>query len=197
VKILEQQLRRINMRVQVHKELEEKMKKTTSVLKDELNAIRAGRANPALLDRISVEYYSSKMPLKQIANVSSPEPRLLVIQPYDATAIKDIEKSIQQSDLGINPSNDGKLIRLAFPILTEERRLDLTKLVKKTGENAKIAIRNERRSANEKFKKMQKNSEMTEDDFIKAESTVEDITKEYVEQIDQLVENKENEIMEV
>jgi len=197
VKILEQQLRRINMRVQVHKELEEKMKKTTSVLKDELNAIRAGRANPALLDRISVEYYSSKMPLKQIANVSSPEPRLLVIQPYDATAIKDIEKSIQQSDLGINPSNDGKLIRLAFPILTEERRLDLTKLVKKTGENAKIAIRNERRSANEKFKKMQKNSEMTEDDFKKAESTVEDITKEYVEQIDQLVENKENEIMEV
>ncbi len=185
------------MRVQVHKELEEKMKKTTSVLKDELNAIRAGRANPALLDRISVEYYSSKMPLKQIANVSSPEPRLLVIQPYDATAIKDIEKSIQQSDLGINPSNDGKLIRLAFPILTEERRLDLTKLVKKTGENAKIAIRNERRSANEKFKKMQKNSEMTEDDFKKAESTVEDITKEYVEQIDQLVENKENEIMEV
>ncbi|PLX31130.1 MAG: ribosome recycling factor [Clostridiales bacterium] len=185
------------MRVQIHDELEEKMKKTKSVLKDELNAIRAGRANPALLDRITVEYYGSKMPLKQIANVSSPEPRLLVIQPYDAGSIKDIEKSIMQSDIGINPSNDGKLIRLAVPMLTEERRRDLTKLVKKTGENAKIAIRNERRSANEKFKKMQKNSEMTEDDFKKAEATVEDMTKEYIEQIDQLIENKENEIMEV
>jgi len=185
------------MRVQIHDELEEKMKKTKSVLKDELNAIRAGRANPALLDRITVEYYGSKMPLKQIANVSSPEPRLLVIQPYDAGSIKYIEKSIMQSDIGINPSNDGKLIRLAVPMLTEERRRDLTKLVKKTGENAKIAIRNERRSANEKFKKMQKNSEMTEDDFKKAEATVEDMTKEYIEQIDQLIENKENEIMEV
>jgi len=185
------------MRVQVHDELEEKMKKTKSVLKDELNSIRAGRANPALLDRITVDYYGSKMPLKQIANVSSPEPRLLVIQPYDAGSIKDIEKSILLSDIGINPSNDGKLIRLAVPMLTEERRKDLTKLVKKTGENAKVAIRNERRSANEKFKKMQKNSEMTEDDFKKAEATVEDMTKEYIDQIDKLIENKENEIMEV
>jgi ribosome recycling factor len=185
------------MRVQVHDEFEKKMKKTISVLKDELNAIRAGRANPSLLDRITVDYYGSAMPLKQIANVSSPEPRLLVIQPYDTTGIKDIEKAIMQSDIGINPSNDGKVIRLAVPMLTEERRRDLTKLIKKIGENSKIAIRNERRSANETFKKMQKNSEITEDDFKKAEQTVEEMTKVYTEQVDTLIEYKEKEIMEV
>jgi ribosome recycling factor len=185
------------MRVQVHDEFEKKMKKTISVLKDELNAIRAGRANPSLLDRITVDYYGSTMPLKQIANVSSPEPRLLVVQPYDTTGMKDIEKAIMLSDIGINPSNDGKVIRLAIPMLTEERRRDLTKLVKKIGENSKVAIRNERRSANETFKKMQKNSEITEDDFKKAEQTVEEMTKEYTEQVDILIEYKEKEIMEV
>ncbi len=185
------------MRVQVHDEFEKKMKKTISVLKDELNAIRAGRANPSLLDRITVDYYGSAMPLKQIANVSSPEPRLLVIQPYDTTGMKDIEKAILQSDIGINPSNDGKVIRLAVPMLTEERRRDLTKLIKKIGENSKIAIRNERRSANETLKKMQKNSEITEDDFKKAEQTVEEMTKVYTEQVDTLIEYKEKEIMEV
>ncbi len=185
------------MRVQVHNEFEKKMKKTISVLKEELNSIRAGRANPSLLDRITVDYYGSPMPLKQIANISSPEPRLLVIQPYDTTGMKDIEKAIMLSDIGINPSNDGKVIRLAIPMLTEERRRDITKLVKKTGENSKIAIRNERRSANEAFKKMQKNSEITEDDFKKAEQTVEEMTKEYIEQVDKLIEYKEKEIMEI
>lgn len=185
------------MRVQVHDEFESKMKKTISVLKDDLNAIRAGRANPSLLDRITVEYYGSVMPLKQIANVSSPEPRLLLVQPYDATGIKDIEKAIMLSDIGINPSNDGKVIRLSVPMLTEERRRDLSKLVKKTGETSKIAIRNERRAANEVLKKMQKNSEITEDDFKKAEQTVEDMTKEYTEQVDKLISRKEKEIMEV
>ncbi|MBK5251145.1 MAG: ribosome recycling factor [Peptostreptococcaceae bacterium] len=183
--------------MQVHDDFEKKMKKTISVLKDELNSFRAGRANPSLLDRITVDYYGSTMPLKQIANVSSPEPRLLVVQPYDTTGMKDIEKAIIQSDIGINPSNDGKVIRLAIPMLTEERRRDLTKLVKKTGENSKIAIRNERRSANETLKKMQKNSDITEDDFKKAEQTVEEMTKEYTEQVDKLIEYKEKEIMEI
>lgn len=185
------------MKLQVHKEFEIKMKKTINVLKDDLNAIRAGRANPALLDRITVDYYGSQMPLKQIANVSSPEPRMLVIQPYDATSVKSIEKSILQSDLGINPSNDGKIIRLSIPMLTEERRRDLVKIVKKTGEDAKVAIRNERREANDHLKKMQKDSELTEDDFKRAEDTVQEMTNEHIELVDQMIAKKEKEIMEV
>lgn len=185
------------MRVKVHDEFEMKMKKTLGVLKDEMNAIRAGRANPSLLDRITVDYYGSQMPLKQIANVSSPEPRLLVIQPYDASCIKDIEKAILQSDLGINPSNDGKLVRLAIPMLTEERRKDLMKLVKKTGEEAKVAIRNERREANDHLKKMEKAKDLTEDDFKRAEELVQKMTDEYIETVDAMIEKKEKEIMEV
>ena len=185
------------MSLQVHKELEEKMQKTIKVLKEDLHSIRAGRANPALLDRIVVDYYGSPTPLKQIAAISAPEPRLLVIQPYDKSAIQPIEKVITQSDLGINPSNDGKTIRLAVPQLTEERRKDLLKVVKKTGEEAKVAIRNERRDANDKLKKMQKSGELTEDDLKKAEDDVQKATNKYVEITDELVEKKEKEIMEV
>ncbi|QXM06116.1 ribosome recycling factor [Crassaminicella indica] len=185
------------MKLQIHKELEEKMQKTIRVFKEDLNAIRAGRANPALLDKIVVEYYGSPTPLKQIASVSAPEPRLLVVQPYDKTAIQAIEKAISQSDLGINPSNDGNVIRLAIPQLTEERRKELVKVVKKTGENAKIALRNERREANDKLKKMQKDGELTEDDLKKAEDEVQKMTTKFGQIIDELVSKKEKEMLEV
>ncbi|PAB61237.1 ribosome recycling factor [Anaeromicrobium sediminis] len=181
----------------IHKELEEKMQKTIRVYKEDLNAMRAGRANPALLDKIMVDYYGSSTPLKQIANVSAPEPRMLVIQPYDQTAISSIEKSITQSELGLNPSNDGKIIRLAIPQLTEERRKDLIKLVKKTAEGSKVAIRNERRDANDKLKKLQKNGEITEDDLKGAEEEVQKLTNKYIDVIDELLKKKEKEMMEV
>lgn len=185
------------MTLQLHNELEEKMQKTVKVFKEDLNSIRAGRANPALLDRITLDYYGTPTPLKQIASVSAPEPRLLVIQPYDRTAIQPIEKAITQSDLGINPSNDGKIIRLAIPQLTEERRKELVKVVKKTGEEAKIAIRNARRDTNDKLKKMQKNSEITEDELKKAEEEVQKLTNKFIDSIDDLVVKKEKEMMEV
>ena len=142
------------MRNQVHETLNEKMEKTMSVLKDELNHIRAGRANPMILDKVRVNYYGSDTPVKQLASVSVPEPRILQIQPYDASIIRDIEKAIQIADLGINPTNDGKVIRMIIPMLTEERRKDLQKNIKKLGEDAKVAVRNERRDALEHLKKM-------------------------------------------
>jgi ribosome recycling factor len=183
--------------LEVHKSFEEKMKKSIEVLKEELHSIRAGRANPSLLDRINVNYYGSETPLKQIAGISAPEPRLLVIQPYDSNAIADIEKAIMQSDLGINPSNDGKVIRLAIPMLTEERRKDLQKVVKKSGEEIKVAIRNERRDANDKLKKMQKSNELTEDDLKKAEDEVQKLTDKYIKDVEELISKKEAEILEV
>ncbi len=185
------------MRLQLHSDLEEKMKKTIKVLREDLNAVRAGRANPALLDKIMVNYYGASTPLKQIASISAPEPRLLIVQPYDASAIQSIEKAIMQSDLGINPSNDGKVIRLAIPQLTEERRKELNKLVKKIGEEAKIALRNQRREANDKLRKMQKNNEISEDDLRKAEDEVQKITDQYVKMVEEIVEQKEKEILEV
>ncbi len=185
------------MQLEVHKNLEEKMGKTINVLKEDLHSIRAGRANPSLLDRITVNYYGSPTSLKQIASVSAPESRTLVIQPYDSTSIKDIEKAITQSDLGINPSNDGKIIRLSIPMLTEERRKDLMKIVKKTGEDTKVALRNERREANDKLKKLHKEKELTEDDLKKAEDKVQDLTDKYTEVIDELITKKEQEVMEV
>ncbi|MCT4595616.1 MAG: ribosome recycling factor [Anaeromicrobium sp.] len=185
------------MILEIHKELEEKMQKTIRVYKEDLNAMRAGRANPALLDKIMIDYYGSSTPLKQIANVSAPEPRMLVVQPYDQTAVSSIEKAITQSDLGLNPSNDGKVIRLAIPQLTEERRKDLIKLVKKTAEGSKVAIRNERRDANDKLKKLQKNGEITEDDLKGAEEEVQQLTNKYIEIIDELLKKKEKEMMEV
>ena len=180
-----------------YKSIEEKMNKTIAVLKDELSGLRAGRANPALLDKISVDYYGSPTPINQLASVSVPEARLIVIQPWDAKLLSEIEKAIHRSDLGINPNNDGKVIRLVFPVLTEERRKELAKTVKKYGEEAKIAIRSIRRDAIEKFKNQQKNSEITEDDLRSAEKDIQNLTDEYIKSIAKIVENKEKEIMEV
>jgi len=180
-----------------YKSIEEKMKKTVAVLKDELSGLRAGRANPALLEKIHVDYYGSPTPINQLASITVPEARMIVIQPWDAKVLTDIEKAIQKSDLGINPNNDGKVIRLVFPVLTEERRKELAKTVKKYGEEAKVAIRSIRRDAIEKYKAQQKNSEITEDDLRTAEKDIQNLTDEYIKNIDKVVENKEKEIMEV
>lgn len=185
------------MRNQAHNILNEKMEKTLNVLKDELNHIRAGRANPMILDRVRVNYYGSETPIKQLASISVPEPRILQIQPYDATILRDIEKAIQIADLGINPSNDGKIIRLIIPMLTEERRKDLQKNIKKLGEDSKVALRNERRDALELLKKMEKSKEITEDDLTSGEKEVQKMVDEFVAKIDQLVVKKSEEIMEV
>ena len=185
------------MYLNVHKEIEDKMKKTVSVYQEELLSIRAGRANPSLLDKITVDYYGVMTPLNQIAGVSAPEPRLLVIQPWDSNTISQIEKAILKSDLGLNPSNDGKIIRLPIPQLTEERRKDLTKVVRKNSENAKIAIRNNRREANDRLKKMEKNKELSEDERIMAEEEMQKITDKYIEEIDKITKKKEQELMEV
>ncbi|MDX9917351.1 MAG: ribosome recycling factor [Gudongella sp.] len=185
------------MILDVHKESESKMEKTILVYKEELQSIRAGRANPALLDRITVDYYGQQTPLKQVGSVSAPEPRLLVIQPWDVNLIPIIEKEIHKSDLGLNPSNDGKVIRLVIPILTEERRKDLTKVVKKNSENAKIAVRNTRRDAIDRIKKMEKNKELTEDDRKLAEDEMQKITDKFVAEIDEITKKKEEELMEI
>lgn len=185
------------MATQVHDELKNKMSKTLNVLKEELTSIRAGRANPHILDRVTVSYYGSETPLKQMANISAPEPRMIQVSPYDVSILRDIEKAILIADLGVNPSNDGKVIRIMMPILTEERRKELVKMVKKLGEEAKVAIRNERRDANEKLKKMNKNNELTEDDLKRAEKEVQEQTDDAIKQIDKLLEVKEAEIMEV
>ncbi|MBW4828715.1 MAG: ribosome recycling factor [Clostridiaceae bacterium] len=185
------------MYLDVHKEAEEKMKKTVSVYKEDLTGIRAGRANPALLDKISVDYYGVLTPLNQLASISAPEPRMLVIQPWDANTIPQIEKAVLTSDLGLNPSNDGKLIRLPIPQLTEERRKDLVKLVGKSAENAKIAIRNTRRETNDRLKKMEKGKEISEDERKQAEVETQNITDKYIDEIDKLTEKKEEELMEV
>jgi ribosome recycling factor len=185
------------MYLEVHRIAEEKMKKTLKVYKEELNNTRAGRANPALLDKITVDYYGTQTPLNQIASISAPEPRTLLIQPWDANSIPNIEKAIMKSDLGLTPSSDGKVIRLIIPQLTEERRKEIIKTLKKTTENAKVAIRNERREANEQLKKMEKDGELTKDDLKKAEEDVQKITDKYIEEIDKLMANKERELMEV
>ncbi len=177
--------------------LAHKMDKTKSVLKENLNTVRAGRANPALLDKVVVEYYGAPSPLKNIANVSAPEPRTLLITPFDPKSIPDIEKAINVANLGINPSNDGKSIRLVIPQVTEERRKELTKTVKKIGEDSKIAVRNERRDANEEVKKHEKSGELTEDD-VKAElADIQKKTDQCIKDIDEIVLAKEKEIMEV
>jgi len=185
------------MHLEIYDRAEEKMKKTIKVLKDELTTIRAGRANPGLLDRITVEYYGAQTPLNQIAGISAPEPRLLLIQPYDSNALQNIEKAIMKSDLGLNPNNDGRVIRLVIPQLTEERRKELVKLVKKYGEEAKVAIRNERRNNIDQLKKMKKNGELTEDDEKRAQEDIQKITDKHIELVDKEIEKKEGEIMEV
>lgn len=181
----------------VKSEAEEKMVKSISNLKDEFGSIRAGRANPSILDRINVDYYGTPTPLNQLSNISAPEPRMLIIQPWDTKSIGDIEKAILKSDLGLNPSNDGKIIRLVFPQLTEERRKDLSKLVKKYGEETKVAIRNIRRFSNEELKKAEKESIITEDDLRHGQDEIQQITDDYSQKVEVLIEKKMEEIMEV
>ena len=174
-----------------------KMEKTIEVMKHEFNTIRAGRANVAVLDKITVDYYGAPTPIQQIASVSTPEPRMLAIQPWDASALKLIEKAILASDLGINPTNDGKSVRLLFPQLTEERRRDLTKEGKNMAEGGKVAIRNIRRDAIDHFKKAQKASEITEDELKSLEKDMQDLTDKYVKEVDVESGKKEKELMEL
>ena len=173
------------------------MKKSCEVYEREMMSLRAGRANPQLLDRIMVDYYGTPTPINQIGNISSPEPRLLVIAPWEAKMIPQVEKAIQKSDLGLNPSNDGKLIRLVFPELNEERRKDLTKVASKGAEETKVAIRSIRRDAIEQIKKLKKNSEITEDDQRDAEEDMQKLTDKAVKEVDEIYSKKEKEIMEV
>ena len=175
----------------------EKMQKTTSVLQGDLRSIRAGRANPQLLERVVVDYYGVQTPLTQMGNITAPEPRMLVISVWDQKALPLVEKAIIKSDLGLNPSNDGKIIRLVIPELNEERRKELTKVVRKTVEEAKVAVRSIRRDAMEQIKKMEKNGDITEDDRTKAEKKVQDKTDEAIKGIDAIGAQKEKEIMEV
>ncbi|MDR1271754.1 MAG: ribosome recycling factor [Clostridiales Family XIII bacterium] len=181
----------------VHARLKEKVDKTLAVLGDNLNTVRAGRANPALLNKVSANYYGTPTPLKNIANISVPDPRSLLITPFDPKSIRDIEKAIMEADIGINPSNDGRSVRLQIPSLTEERRKELTKVVKKLGEDAKVAVRNIRRDAVEALKKQEKNGDITEDDLKNDEKEVQKNTEEAIKKIDDAVEKKDAEIMEV
>ena len=179
------------------KNFSQKMDKTLEVLGSQFSSVRAGRANAKVLDRITVEYYGTDTPIGQVGSISSPDPRSLVIQPWDSSLLKPIEKAIQISDLGINPQNDGRVIRLIFPQLTEERRVELTKQVKKYGEDAKVAIRNIRRDAVDMAKKQLKASEITEDDEKKLQKDIQDLTDKYIKKIDEACAAKEKELMEI
>ena len=179
------------------KNTEEKMNKTVAVLERDYKSIRAGRANVSVLDRITVDYYGCQTPIQQMAAVSVPEPRILMIQPWDATTLKDIEKAILTSDIGINPQNDGRVIRLSFPPLTEERRKDIVKEVRKTAEENKVAIRNTRRDAIEKLKALKKANTITEDDVADGEKKIQNLTDKFCKEIDDLAALKEKEIMEI
>lgn len=177
-------------------QFDEKMQKTMNNLGEEFGSIRAGRANPHVLDKLRVDYYGTPTPIQQVANVSVPEPRMIQIQPWEASMVKEIEKAIMTSDLGINPTNDGRMIRLLFPELTEERRKDLAKEVKKKGENAKVAIRNIRRDANDSFKKLAK-EDVSEDEIKTLEESAQKMTDKYIAEVDKAVEVKTKEIMTV
>ena len=181
----------------VLKTAEEKMKKTLNVLDSDYKSIRAGRANPSVLDKVTVDYYGTETPVNQVAAVSVSEARVLVIQPWDASMLKALEKAIQTSDLGINPTNDGKVLRITFPQLTEERRREIVKQVHKLAEDAKVAVRSIRRDAMEKFKSMKKSSEITEDDLEDCEKKVQNLTDKYCDEVDRLAKAKEKEIMEI
>ena len=180
-----------------YKVYEDKMKKSIESVANDFAAVRAGRANASVLNRINVDYYGTPTPIQQIASVGSPDPRTLLITPWDASALKAIEKAIQESDLGINPQNDGKSIRLAFPQLTEERRKELVKLIHKYAEGGKVAVRNIRRDAMDNFKKQQKASEITEDELKIAEKDLQKLTDDSCKELDKLLENKEKELMSV
>lgn len=179
------------------KQTEEKMQKRLDSLLDEFGSLRAGRANPKMLDKIMVDYYGTPTQIAQMAAISVSEARILTIQPWDASILKEIEKAINNSDLGINPQNDGKIIRLVFPQLTEERRKELVKKVQKYGEECKVSIRSVRRDALDKFKKMQKDSEITEDDLKNNEKKVQDLTDKYCKKVDELVKDKEKEVLSI
>ena len=176
---------------------ESKMKKTLASLESELMTIRAGRANPNILNKLTVDYYGTPTPIQQVGNISVPEARMIVIQPWEKSMIKEIEKAINMSDLGINPTNDGKVIRLVFPELTEERRKELAKDVKKKGEAAKVAIRNIRRDANDSFKKLGKSSEVSEDEVKDLETQAQKMTDKFIADIDKAIEEKSKEILTV
>ena len=180
-----------------YKEFESKMKKTCEALTTQLATIRAGRANAAVLDQIEVDYSGVPTPVQQVATIATPDPRSLLIQPWDASLLKPLEKAILASDLGINPQNDGRMIRLVFPPLTEERRKDLIKQTKKYVEESKVAIRNIRRDAIDKFKKQQKASEITEDDYKIAEKDIQKLTDDFIKEIDKITEKKEKELTEI
>lgn len=176
---------------------ENKMKKTVELLVKDLSSMRAGRANPAMLDKVSVDYYGSPTPINQMANITVPEPRLLVIQPYDRSSIANIEKAIMKSDLGVNPSNDGNVIRIAIPALTEDRRKDMVKQVKKRVEEGKVALRNVRRDGNDEIKQAEKDKVISEDEGKKLLDEIQKLTDNYVKDLDRIAQAKEKEIMEV
>lgn len=178
-------------------EIEAKMNKRVDGFHGELKTIRAGRANASVLDKVAIDYYGTPTPVQQVGSISSPEPRMLVIQPWDATILKEIEKAILKSEIGIAPQNDGKVIRLVFPPLTEERRKDLVKQVKKYSEEAKVQIRNVRRDAMDSYKAMKKNGEITEDDLGNIEKDIQKLTDKFVKEIDDITADKEKEILEV
>ena len=180
-----------------YNKFEEKMMKSISVYEENLSEIRAGRANPAILNKIMIDYYGTPTPINQVAGISVPEARMIVIQPWDGSILKEIEKEILKSDIGINPNNDGKVIRLAFPELNEERRKELVKEVKKMAEEAKVAIRSIRREGIDENKVKQKEGEITEDELKAEEVKIQKITDEYVEKIDNILEQKEKEIMSI
>lgn len=185
------------MTKQVLDSLQEKMTKTLSNLKTELTKVRTGRATPALLDGVRVDYYGSEMPISQVASVSAPEPRQIIVQPWESSMLSAIEKAILVADLGLNPQNDGKIIRVPLPALTEERRKDLVKHIKKMGEECKIALRNERRDANEEVKKLEKEKQLTQDDAKKATDQVQKKTDDFVAEVDKVLTVKEKEIMSI
>lgn len=185
------------MVTEIRREAEEKMQKTVAALKRELASIRAGRATPALLDKVMVDYYGTPTPLNQLATITAPEPRLLLVQPWDKNAVSDCERAILKSDLGLNPTNDGGVIRLVIPQLTEERRIELTKVVRKKAEEARVAVRNLRREANDRLKRLEKDGEISKDELHRVQEEIQKLTDTYIEQVDQLLATKEEEIMEV
>ncbi|MGL5752226.1 MAG: ribosome recycling factor [Paraclostridium sp.] len=185
------------MSAQVKKQLEEKMARTIEALKSEFTTIRAGRANAQMLDKIRVDYYGTPTPVNQVGAISVPEPRTLMINPWDKTAMAEIEKAIRNSDLGLNPTNDGQVIRISVPALTEERRKDLAKQAGKVSEEFKVRLRNERRDANDKLKKMEKENEITEDELKKSQDEVQKITDKFIKEVDSLLKVKEQDIMAV
>lgn len=180
-----------------YSKFEERMKKSINVFEENLSEIRAGRANPAILNKITVDYYGTPTPINQLAGISVPEARMIVIQPWDASILKEIEKEILKSDIGINPNNDGKVIRLVFPELNEERRKEIVKDIRKMAEESKVAVRSIRRDAIDEAKNMQKNSEISEDELKSAEDQIQKLTDKYVAEIDQILEKKEKEVMSI